>query len=76
VLALTCGRDDGRRICGKPATVFFMDGSTSCNDHDQRFTTENDFGIPQHSLGFVMDYDDHDKYVGTIPRLPMLADSI
>jgi hypothetical protein len=72
MLALTCDVQG----CRKLAVVWFTDGTAECKDHKTVVgTTENDFGIPQHNLGFIMDYDDHDKYVGTIPRLPMLADS-
>lgn len=64
MLALTCD------TCGKPATVFFMDGVASCNGHGQHFTTENDFGIPKHTLGYEHDYDSEGRYRGMRLRAP------
>jgi len=64
MLALTCD------VCGKPATVFFKDGSASCNDHGQHFQVEQDFGAPRHTLGVEMTYDHDDRYTGVKPRQP------
>ena len=79
MLALTCDIAG----CKNPAKVWFTDGTAACESHtegaylyDQQYlvkvgTTENDFGQPEATLGFVPYYDEHDKFVGVVPRLPM-----
>lgn len=71
MLALTCDVID----CRKPAAVWYQDGNAACKEHGTHLTTENNFGVPRHTLGFVMTYDESlpsCPYTGLVPRLPML----
>lgn len=63
MLALTCD------TCGRPATVFFMNGETQCNDHGKFYATPRDFPQPESSLGEEMLYNHLDRYLGLFTRL-------